>query len=256
MTATAARDRLWPLWGAAAGIAGFTATVLMDTRPESELLAAEQGRQFTLDASYMNEVAHTSNYLGFLIGFVAVACLIVFAAAWRSRVEQQHTRSIAASVVTGGLLVSAAGLALAYGWKGALANYGYTGNEFGMFDDPGLYVYYILTDFGPYIPWLGVLVSFAGVAWLAWAERLVSRILGTLLALYVVFIAAAYAIMGVPGLAGPLSGAVLAVASLWLVVGRSRVTLRPLVVAPRRGAPAMVEAPVVAEPTADSPAQS
>jgi hypothetical protein len=256
MTAAVARDRLWPLWGVAAGIAGFTATVLMDTRPESELLAAEQGRKFTLDASYMNEVAHTSNYLGFLIGFVAVACLVVFAAAWRSRVELQHTRSIAASVVSGGLLVSAAGLALAYGWKGALANYGYTGNEFGLFDDAGLYVYYILTDFGPYIPWLGVLVSFAGMAWLAWAERLVSRILGTLLALYVVFIAAAYAIMGVPGLAGPLSGAVLAAASLWLVIGRSRVTLRPLVVAPRRSAPATLETPVVAESAAESPTQS
>ena len=255
MTSAVARDRLWPLWGVAAGIAGLTATVLMDTRPESELLAADEGREFMMDASYMNELAHTSNYLGFLIGFVAVACLIVFAAAWRSRVEQQHTRSIAASVVTGGLLVSAGGLALAYGWKGALANYGYTGNEFGMFDDPGLYVYYILTDFGPYIPWLGVLVSFAGMAWLAWAERLVSRILGTLLALYVVFIAAAYAVMGVPGLAGPLSGGVLAAASLWLVVGRSRVTLRPLVVAPRRTAAATVEAPVI-EAAAESPAQS
>ena len=34
-----ARDRLWPLWGTAAGLAGFTATVALDTRTTSELEA-------------------------------------------------------------------------------------------------------------------------------------------------------------------------------------------------------------------------
>jgi len=246
-TITSARDRLWPLWGAAAGALGFTATVLTDTRPASELAAADEGKEITLDASLMNELDGSTNYLGFLIGFAAVACLIVFAAAWRSRVELQHTRSIAAGVVSGGLLVTAAGLALAYGWKGSLANYGYGGNEFGMFDDPGLYVYIVLTDFGPYIPWLGVLVSLAGMAWLAWAERLVSRILGTVLGLYVLLIAGAYAITGVPGLAGPASGLVLVLTGVWLAVGRSRVTLRPLTVAPRHAAPTL-ETPVASAP--------
>ena len=225
-----ARDRLWPLWGTAAGITGFMATVLADTRPESELAAAERGEPFTVDASFMDELCRLSNYLGFLFGFLSVAFLIVFAAAWRSRVEQQHPRSIGASMVSGGALVTAGGLALAYGWKGALANYGYDGNEFGMFDDPGLYVYYVLTDFGPYVPWLGVLVSFAGIAWIAWTERLVSRILGTLAGVYVVGIAVAYGVTGVPGLAGPASGLLLAVVGIWLAVGRSRVTLRPSVV--------------------------
>ena len=42
-TITSARDRLWPLWGAAAGALGFTATVLTDTRPASELAAADEG---------------------------------------------------------------------------------------------------------------------------------------------------------------------------------------------------------------------
>jgi len=48
-------------------------------------------------------------------------------------------------------------------------------------------------------------------------------------------------VMGVPGLAGPLSGAWLAIVGIWLAVGRSRVTLRPLTVAarePRDAAPA------------------
>lgn len=236
-----ARDRLWPLWGAAAGLAGLTATIVFDTRPTSEMEAAERGEDFLVTPDVMDELTRMPNYLGFLFGFAAVALLVVFAAAWRSRVEQQHPRSIAASVVSGGALVTAAGLALGYGWKGALANYGYDGPESGLYGDQGLFVYFILTDFGPYIPWVGALVSFAGIAWMAWSERLVSRVLGTLTALYVVFIVGAFIVMGVPGLAGPLSGAWLAIVGIWLAVGRSRVTLRPLTVAarePRDAAPA------------------
>jgi hypothetical protein len=250
MTA-AARDRLWPLWAVPAGIGGTIATVVLDVRPASENAAADRGDEFTVSNAVMNELDRLPNYLGFLIGFVAVACLLVFAAAWRSRVEQQHPRSIAAAVVTLGIVASAGGLVLAYGWKGALANYGYTGNEFGMFDDAGLYVYFMLTDFGPYIPWLGVLISFAAMAWLSWTERVISRVLGTVLGVYAVLIAGAYVITGVPGLAGPLSGAVLAIAGIWLSVGRSRATLRPLVVSGRRGAPVTLETPVVEEPAAE-----
>jgi uncharacterized membrane protein YccC len=71
------------------------------------------------------------------------------------------------------------------------------------------------------------------MAWMAWAERLVSRVLGTVLAIYVALIVFAYIAMGVPGLAGPLSGLVLAIAGIWLSVGRSRITLRPLLVTSR-----------------------
>ena len=220
------RDRLWPIWGAVAGLLGFTATVLTDTRPTSELEAADRGEQFVVDPSVMDELTRMPNYLGFLIGFAAVAALVVFAAAWRARVERRHTRSIAAAVVSGGVLVSAAGLALAYGWKGALANYGYDGPERGLFEDDGLFVYYMLTDFGPYIPWLGVLIVAGAFAWLAWRERLVSRILGTFSAVYVLLVVGGYVVMGVPGLAGPATGLWLAIASIWLAVGRSRVTER------------------------------
>jgi hypothetical protein len=219
-------DRLWPIWGAVAGILGFTATVLTDTRPTSELEAADRGESVIVDPSYMDELTRMPNYLGFLIGFAAVAALVVFAAAWRVRVETRYPRSIAARVVSGGLLVTAAGLTFAYGWKGALANYGYDGPEKGLYEDDGLFVYYMLTDFGPYIPWLGVLIMAAAFAWLAWRERLVSRVLGTFSGLYALLVVGGYVVMGVPGLAGPASGLWLAIASIWLAVGRSRVTER------------------------------
>ncbi|QNO37866.1 hypothetical protein H4J02_02155 [Protaetiibacter sp. SSC-01] len=246
MTASSARDRLWPLWGVAAGAAGFAATVLFDHRPESELEAAGRGEDFVVTPEVMTELTRLPNYIGFLVGFAAVALLVVFAAAWRSRVEAQHPRSIAASVVSGGVLVTAAGLALGYGWKGALANYGFDGPEKGLYEHDGLFVYFMLTDFGPYIPWLGVLVAFAGMAWMAWVERLISRVLGAVLTIYVALIVYAYVAMGVPGIAGPASGLVLIVAGLWLSIGRSRITLRPLTVAPRAAREA---APAEEEPS-------
>ncbi len=220
------RDRLWPIWGALAGLLGFAATVLTDTRPTSEIEAAARGEDFIVDPSVMHELTRMPNYLGFLIGFAAVAAMLVFASAWRSRVETRFPASIAARVVSGGLLISAAGLALGYGWKGALANYGYDGPEVGLYGDDGLFVYFMLTDFGPYIPWLGVLVAAGAFAWLAWRERLVSRVIGTTSGLYFLLVVAGYVGMGVPGLAGPASGLWLLIASLWLVIGRSRVTER------------------------------
>lgn len=190
------------------------------------MVAAEAGKTVTVGPEIMDELARTPNYLGFVIGFIAVVALVVFQSAWRARVEAEHPGSIAARVVSAGLLVTAAGLTLAYGWKGALASYGYGGPEEGLLGDEALLVYYVLTDFGPYIPWFGVVVSALGLAWLAWGERLVSRVLGTGCAVYAAGVLVGYAVTGVPGLAGPGSGLFLIVASLWIAFGRSRITLR------------------------------
>lgn len=232
------RDRTWPLWGALAGALGFTATVLMDVRPTSEMAAEERGESFVVTPEVMDELTRTPNYLGFLIGYAAVFALILFASAWRTRVEPRFADSIAARVVSGGVLVSAAGLALAYGWKGALANYGYDGPERGLYEDDGLFVYFMLTDFGPYIPWIGVLLAAFAFAWLAWVDRAISRVLGTISGLYALLIVVAFVATGVPGLAGPLTGIWLLIAGIWLAVGRSRVTVRSAPEATARAAAA------------------
>lgn len=219
-----ARARAWTVWGALAGILGFAGTVLFDHRPASEGEAADAGIPYVLGPEHMEELSRMPNYLGFLVGFAAVAAMFVFAAVWKRWVEVRFPESIAARVVSGGLIASAAGLTFAYGWKGALANYGFDGPESGLYEHEGLFVYYMLTDFGAYIPWFGVLVAAAAFAWLAWRERLVSRVLGTISGVYFLLIVVAYVLMGVPGLAGPLSGIWLFIASIWLLVGRSKVT--------------------------------
>lgn len=223
-----ARDRLWPLWGVFAGIAGFAATVLLDVRPASEDEAIAAGDILAVGPEHMADLDRMQNLLGFLLGFAAVAAVLVFQAAWRARIETRYPGSIAARVVSGGFIATAAGLTLGFGWKGALANYGYGGPEFGLYGDDGLFVYYMLTDFGPYIPWLGTLVAAAAYGWLAWRERVLSRILGTVSLAYAGLIGGAFLVTGVPGLAGPLGGLWLAGTSLWLAVGRSRATVREL----------------------------
>lgn len=215
--------RLWLLWGLAAGLFGFTATILFDVRPWTES-DYERGGVLIAAAEDMPNLDPTGNRLGFLFGFAAVACLLVLHGAWRVHTERADT-SIASRVFSAGLVVSAAGLTFGYAWKGTLALYGHGGPEFGSFGDEGLLVFYALTDFGAFIPWFGVLISLGALAAMAWVKRSVSRILGTLLAGLVLLVTAGYIVTGVPGLAGPVGGLGLAFASLWLLLGRRGVAV-------------------------------
>lgn len=214
---SARRSRLWLLWGVAAGILGLIATVILDVRPWTEADYA-RGGILSAAAEDMPALDPTGNKLGFLLGFAAIACLLVLHGAWRVRTEGARG-SVASRVFSAGLVTSAAGLTYGYAWKGTLALYGHGGPEYGSFGDEGLLVFYALTDFGAFIPWFGVLVSLAALAAMAWFERSVSRILGTLMGGLVLLVAAGYILTGVPGLAGPVGGLGLAFASLWLLLG-------------------------------------
>lgn len=215
--------RLWLLWGVAAGLLGFAATIVFDVRPWTEA-DYERGGVLIAAAEDMPNLDPLGNRLGFLLGFAAIVCLLVLHGAWRVRTERVPN-SVASRVFSAGLITSAAGLTFGYAWKGTLALYGHGGPEFGSFGDEGLLIFYALTDFGAFIPWFGVLISLGALAAMAWFERSVSRILGTLLAGLVLLVTAGYIVTGVPGLAGPVGGLGLAFASLWLLVGRRGVAV-------------------------------
>jgi hypothetical protein len=158
-----------------------------------------------------------------VVGYAAVVLLLVAAAQWRRRVESRVPGSTAAHLVPLGLLASAAGLTYGYGWKGALGDYMPGGPEHGMYDDQGLYVYYLLNDFGAYIGWLGVVVSAGAVAWMAFRERTVSRWIGVVSVLPVLQTTLMVAGMGVPGVPALLGPLWLLVVGLGLSLGRSTV---------------------------------
>jgi hypothetical protein len=213
------RGRLWLLWGVAAGILGFLATIIFDVRPWTEADYAKRG-VLAATAADMAGLDPLGNRIGFILGFSAVICLLVFQGFWSLRVSRSLPDSVASRVVTAGVIASAAGLTYGYAWKGVLGLYGYGGDEYGSFDDQGLLVFYALSDFGAFIPWLGVVVALGAMAWIAWADRGLSRIGGSLVAAAVTLVAAGYLVTGVPGLAGPVGGLALAFITLWMLVDR------------------------------------
>ena len=207
--------RLWPLWGAAAGLLGLVSTVGFDVRAGDT-----SDVTYTVTAADMADLDHELLRVGGTAGYFCVAALLVFAAVWHRRVSQVFTSSLAAPVVTLSVVASAAALTLAYGWKGALGNYLHGAAEEGTYDDNGLYVYYVMHDFSPYIGWMPVTVALLALGWMAFRERLVSRVLGAFTGALAVLIGGAVVVTGVPGL--PFASAFgLLVAGIWLCVGRS-----------------------------------
>jgi hypothetical protein len=216
------RFRAWPLWGALAGVAGFVGTVVTDLRPDAELEAVAQNSFYAVTPADMTDLDPTLARYGYIAGVVAIIALLVFQAAWRRHVETAFTRSTAARLASGGMIATAGAAMLGYGWRGGLATY--LGPEGFNYDETGKFVYYMLTDFGAYLPWFGIIAVAGAIGWMAWVERSVSRVLGTFSALVAVGLVGAVIVSGVPGLPGGVMPLWLAVAGVWLAIGRSRIT--------------------------------
>jgi hypothetical protein len=215
---TSSRFTAWPLWASLAGLLGVVSTLITDKRAGDT-----SDMDYTVSVKDIAPLDHELFRLGGLSGYVCVAVLLIFAAIWHRRVSQRFGWSLGAPIVTFGLIASAAALSLAYGWKGALGNYLHGAAESGAYDDQGLYTYYVMNDFSPYIGWYPILVAAGGLAWMAFREGLVSRVLGGLSAALVVLVFGAVAITGVPGL--PVASMLgLLIAGIWLAVGRSAIT--------------------------------
>ncbi len=210
------RRSRWPLYGAAAGLFGFAATIILDGRTS--------GDEVKLSHELFTDLEPAVYRLSMITGYIAVVLLLVLAASWRRRVEPRVPGSTAAHQVPFALMASAAGLTYGYAWKGALGLYLPGGVEEGSYDDQGLYVYFLLNDFGSFIGWLGVVAAAGAIAWMALRERTVSRWIGIVSLLPVIQTTAMLAGLGVPGVQGLLAPIWLVVAGIGLTFGRSTIT--------------------------------
>ena len=211
------RRAKWPLLASAAGVTGFLSTMVLDGRK-----VYEDG--VTLDHQLFVDLNPMTYRLSMVVGYVTVVLLLVLAATWRHRVEPRLPGSTAAHLVPLGLVSSAAGLTYGYGWKGALGNYLPGSFEPKAFDDQGLYVYYVLNDFGAWIGWLGVVIAAGAVVVMGLKERSVSRWIGVVAivpVLQTTFMVAGLGVPGVPALLGPIW---LFVTGLGLYFGKSTIT--------------------------------
>jgi hypothetical protein len=197
----------WAWWGVAAGVLGIIGTIVT-------LVNADDP---TPDG--MSSLDPAMYHVGGAAGYLVVAALLVTAAAWRARVARLMPASIAARVVADGLTASAGALALGYGWKLAMGLYLDGGANAGQFDKNGLFVYYMLNDFGPFIGWLGVVVAAGAMVVLGVRMRAVPRWIGfvsVIPVLAVLAIGLGAGVAGFPGIVGPL----------WMIVTFGALALR------------------------------
>jgi hypothetical protein len=211
---TTARPK-WPLFGAAAGLLGYVATLVLDGRTTSKAVLSDK---------LFDDLSPVVYRMSMIIGYVVVGLLLVFAANWRRRIEPRVPGSTAAHLVPLGLVASAAGLTDGYGWKGALGDYIPGGMDHGQFDSNGLYVYYLLADFGAFIGWLGVIIAACAVIWMSLRERTVAKWIGVFSIFPVLGTIVMVVGMGVPGIPGMFAPLWLLVTGLGLTFGRSTIT--------------------------------
>lgn len=191
----------WALWGIAAGVLGVVANLVTDP------IAGLSDAQKQHGSAVVGLINRTSFHIGAVAGFLAVACLLAFAAGWRGWTERHGAPTSTATLVGLALVASAGAMIIGYGIKGPLAVYLPGGIDAHSYPREGLYSLFILNDSAPYFAWWGVVVSAGGIAWLAFRERLVVRWVGAVSMLAVLTSFAWVAATGLTdfgGVAGPV----------------------------------------------------
>ncbi|MBA2955200.1 hypothetical protein GON03_12750 [Nocardioides sp. MAH-18] len=214
-TSAPARRRTWALWGVAAGVLGAIGTVGTDVRPDGK-----RDGSSLVTAADIADLSRATYHVGVVAGYLAVAALLVFAGVWRRWSDDALPRSAAARVVGNGVVAGAGALALGYGFKGAMAVYLPGGSDHGGYDDQGLFVYYMLNDFGSYVGWLPIMVGAGAVAWLGLVSRAVPRWVGAWSVLALLPPVVLLLATGLPGFPGVVGGVWLTVASLGIAFSR------------------------------------
>ena len=143
----------WPLAASAAGLLGFTATLVLDGRGA--------GTDISLSDKLFTDLSPMTYRLSMITGYLAVAMLLLMAAQWRRRVEPRVPGSTAASWRRSGWWRRPPASPTATAGRVRSGSTCPDGPEAGSFDSSGLYVYYMLCDFGAWIGWLGVVITAA-----------------------------------------------------------------------------------------------
>ncbi len=186
----------WPIFGAVGALAGFLAVVAsMPTLEEDD---------YTAGPEVVEKLSAGGYRIGFVLGLVAVGCLLVAAAGWRRWAEARAPRDLAARVVGQGVAATATVNIVFYGLTGAMGLYLEGGVEAatGM-NDQGLYVYHAMLDFGSLLGWWGVAMSAIAVAVLAFRRtRLLPRWMGVVSVLLLVLPVGTAVGVSLPGLVG------------------------------------------------------
>lgn len=159
-------------------------------------------------------------HVGAVAGFVAVLCLVLFAAAWRRWIGQVGIASTAARALPPALAGSAGAMILGYGMMGALSVYLPGGINAGEIPNEGLYVLWIFLDLGPFMAWWGVVAAALFVSYMSLVERSLPVWLGVVGVLGWLPPVGVLALTGLTGFAGVVGPVWLLVTAVGLAVSR------------------------------------
>lgn len=211
------RFAAWPLLITLCGLIGVAA-LFSDARVDGD-----RDYDYPVTADAVLGLGHESFRIAGVLGYILALLLLLTAVVWKHQVERRFPSSRGATLVTYGVLACSALVALTYGWRGALGNYMPGGSEADTYDADGLYTYYIMNDFSPFIAFVPLLAAAFGLTWMAFGDRIVSRGLGAASALFAVAMLAATFVTGVPGLPALIVVALI-ITGVWLAFGRSAIT--------------------------------
>jgi hypothetical protein len=201
----------WPLWGVGAGLLGYVGHLLTMTDVTDE--------QRTTGAAVIAELERGPYHIGVVAGLFAVFCLLVFAAGWRRWAAEKAPTSMAADVVSLGMVASAGAMIIGYGVKGMLAIYLPGGINENTFTNEGLLTLFMIDDLVPFMAWYGVAMAAVAVSWLSLRERALPAWIGIVSLISVLPPLALLVLTGLSGFPGVIS-------PLWIVIMGVGMTLR------------------------------
>ncbi len=213
--APAARTgRRWPLWGAAAGLIGLTANFLAYPPLEEE--------DYTKGVEVVDKLEAGQYRVSFILGLIAIGCLMVAAAGWSRWAEARAPRDLAARLVGRGLAATATIMVIFFGIVGSMGLYLPGGvEETTGLHDQGLYVNHVLLDFGTLLGWWGAAVAAIAVAVMAFRKaRLVPRWMGVVSVVFLLPPLGMALATSLPGLVGFFLPLWLAVISIGMAVSK------------------------------------
>ena len=213
--APTARGRArWPLWGAAGGILGLVASFVSYPALEEE--------DWTKGPEVVDKLEAGHYRVGFILGLLAIGCLMIAAAGWRRWAEARAPRDLAARIVGQGLALTATVMVIFYGIVGSMGLYTKGGVEYGeTMSKEGIFVNHTLLDFGVLLGWWGAAAAAVAVAVMAFrTQRLLPRWMGVVSILFLLPPVGMALATSLPGLVGFFLPLWLAVISLGMVFSK------------------------------------
>ena len=201
----------WALWGTAAGVLGLVTNVFLSRTID-----------YTKTPEGIVDGLSRSRYqVGAITGYLAAACLVLFAAGLWRWADGQASTSLALRAAPFGLVASAGAMIAGYGVKGQLAEYLPGGSNPDNFDSGGLYTFFLMDDLAGYFAWWGVTVAAGCLAWLALRDGLLPRWLGIVSALFAAAPLVYLLVSGFTGFSGLLAPLFLVVVGTGLALRRT-----------------------------------